>query len=216
MDRCQPADPQPKLRPRNGKVQTPPIWTNAATSSKRPEIFTPSARSGRITRPPWRPWRTLWTYPFGGLSKIQVRHFAPLIADANVKNKIDLFFTVTAVAPKLATIDVEHAVPVDRVVVIGAGLMGQGIAQVCADGPGPAYLTGCPGRRGGLRAPAEEDLHRGGRRPRVRHQPHLRCLRPHRLFPGRRGSTPGRWTESPWRLVFPRGPWTFTAPPAAG
>jgi 3-hydroxyacyl-CoA dehydrogenase/enoyl-CoA hydratase/3-hydroxybutyryl-CoA epimerase len=50
-----------------------------------------------------------------------------------VKNEIDLFFTVTTVAPKLATIDVENAVAVDRVVVIGAGLMGQGIAQVCAD-----------------------------------------------------------------------------------
>lgn len=71
--------------------------------------------------------------PFRKAVDNQVRHFAPLIADANVKNKIDLFFTVTTVAPKLATIDVDKAVPVDKVVVIGAGLMGQGIAQVCAD-----------------------------------------------------------------------------------
>lgn len=71
--------------------------------------------------------------PFRQAVENQVRHFAPLIADANVKNKIDLFFTLTTVAPKMVTIDVENAVTVDRVAVIGAGLMGQGIAQVCAD-----------------------------------------------------------------------------------
>ena len=63
----------------------------------------------------------------------QIRHFAPLIADRNVQNKIDFFFTSTRVAPKLASVDAEQSIPVDRVAVIGAGLMGRGIAQVCAD-----------------------------------------------------------------------------------
>ncbi|MCL0092774.1 3-hydroxyacyl-CoA dehydrogenase NAD-binding domain-containing protein, partial [Dehalococcoidia bacterium] len=49
------------------------------------------------------------------------------------KNKIDLFFLTTSVVPKLAKINPEKAVPVTGIAIIGAGLMGQGIAQICAD-----------------------------------------------------------------------------------
>jgi 3-hydroxyacyl-CoA dehydrogenase/enoyl-CoA hydratase/3-hydroxybutyryl-CoA epimerase len=57
--------------------------------------------------------------------------FAPLIVHPNVRNKIDLFFLTTSVAPRLVRVDEARAA--DRIAVIGAGLMGQGIAQVCAD-----------------------------------------------------------------------------------
>ncbi len=59
--------------------------------------------------------------------------FAPLIVDPNVRNKIDLFFAVTSLGPRLARVDDAKARPTDAVAVIGAGLMGQGVAQVCAD-----------------------------------------------------------------------------------
>ncbi|MBW2260742.1 MAG: enoyl-CoA hydratase/isomerase family protein [Deltaproteobacteria bacterium] len=59
--------------------------------------------------------------------------FAPLIMDPNVRNKIDLFFTVTSIGPRLARVNAKKARPADTVAVIGAGLMGQGVAQVCAD-----------------------------------------------------------------------------------
>lgn len=59
--------------------------------------------------------------------------FAPLLQHPNSRNKIDLFFLMTGVAPKLAKVDKRKAVDVDRLAVIGAGLMGQGIAQIAAD-----------------------------------------------------------------------------------
>ncbi|CAO0819978.1 putative Enoyl-CoA hydratase/3-hydroxybutyryl-CoA epimerase / 3-hydroxyacyl-CoA dehydrogenase [Desulfarculales bacterium] len=59
--------------------------------------------------------------------------FASLIVDLNVRNKIDLFFTITSLGPKLARIDKKAALPVHELAIIGAGLMGQGIAQVCAN-----------------------------------------------------------------------------------
>jgi len=71
--------------------------------------------------------------PFDEAVRNEVRHFAPLIANPNVKNKIDLFFAITSIAPKLAKADLKKALSTDRIGIIGAGLMGQGIAQVCAD-----------------------------------------------------------------------------------
>jgi len=71
--------------------------------------------------------------PFKEAVTNEVHHFAPLIVEPNVKNKIDLFFSLTSIAPKLATIDRKKAIPAPDIAIIGAGLMGQGIAQVCAD-----------------------------------------------------------------------------------
>ncbi len=66
-----------------------------------------------------------------------VRHdidlFVPLFDNANSRNKIDLFFLASSVGPKLAKVDSRKAVAVDRLAVIGSGLMGSGIAQVAAD-----------------------------------------------------------------------------------
>ncbi|MCG2774806.1 MAG: 3-hydroxyacyl-CoA dehydrogenase NAD-binding domain-containing protein [Desulfobacterales bacterium] len=71
--------------------------------------------------------------PFEEAVKNEVRHFAPLIAEPNVKNKIDLFFSITSLGPKLARVDQKKAIPMQDIAIIGAGLMGQGVAQVCAD-----------------------------------------------------------------------------------
>lgn len=70
--------------------------------------------------------------PFEEAVHNEIKHFAPLIAHPNVKNKIDLFFLSTSIAPRLATVNLKKALKVPELAVIGAGLMGQGIAQVCA------------------------------------------------------------------------------------
>ncbi|BBO68046.1 fatty oxidation complex subunit alpha [Desulfosarcina alkanivorans] len=71
--------------------------------------------------------------PVEEASAKEVDYFAPLIADQNVKNKIDFFFLMNSIAPKLTRANTKKAVPAPEVAIIGAGLMGQGIAQVCAD-----------------------------------------------------------------------------------
>jgi len=71
--------------------------------------------------------------PFEEAIRNEVKHFAPLIVEPNVKNKIDLFFSLTSIVPKLATIDRKKVIPASEIAIIGAGLMGQGIAQICAD-----------------------------------------------------------------------------------
>ena len=71
--------------------------------------------------------------PFVEAARGEVDYFAPLITDPNVNNKIDLFFSLTGMGAKLARINNKKAVSTNNVAVIGAGLMGQGIAQICAD-----------------------------------------------------------------------------------
>ncbi|MGM0382123.1 MAG: 3-hydroxyacyl-CoA dehydrogenase NAD-binding domain-containing protein [Thermodesulfobacteriota bacterium] len=71
--------------------------------------------------------------PFQEAVRNEVHHFAPLLVDSNVKNKIDLFFSLTSLVPKLTTIYRKKAIMVPEIAIIGAGLMGQGIAQICAE-----------------------------------------------------------------------------------
>ena len=59
--------------------------------------------------------------------------FVPLFSNPNSRNKIDLFGLVTGLAPKLVRVDHPQAVKVDKIAVIGSGLMGRGIAQVAAE-----------------------------------------------------------------------------------
>ncbi len=59
--------------------------------------------------------------------------FVPLFSNPNSRNKIDLFGLVTGLAPKLVRVDHPQALKVDRLAVIGSGLMGSGIAQVAAE-----------------------------------------------------------------------------------
>jgi 3-hydroxyacyl-CoA dehydrogenase/enoyl-CoA hydratase/3-hydroxybutyryl-CoA epimerase len=72
--------------------------------------------------------------PFEAAVRAATKHFAPLIEHPNSRNKIDLFLNLTGVAPRLADVaGGGGARPVDTLAVMGAGLMGRGIAQVSAD-----------------------------------------------------------------------------------
>jgi len=71
--------------------------------------------------------------PFDQAVRNEIDLFLPLLFHPNTRNKIDLFFLTTSVGPRLARVDPSAAVKVDRIAIIGAGLMGQGIAQVAAD-----------------------------------------------------------------------------------
>jgi len=71
--------------------------------------------------------------PFDEALRNEAHNFASLIVEPNVKNKIDLFFSIPKLGPKLARIDQKKAIPAQQIAIIGAGLMGQGVAQVCAD-----------------------------------------------------------------------------------
>lgn len=59
--------------------------------------------------------------------------FVPLFSNPNSRNKIDLFGLVTSLGPRLVRVDPRQAVKIDKIAVIGSGLMGSGIAQVTAD-----------------------------------------------------------------------------------
>lgn len=62
-----------------------------------------------------------------------VELFVRLFEHPNVRNKIDLFFLVSSLGPKLARVDAKKALSVNTLAIIGSGLMGRGIAQVAAD-----------------------------------------------------------------------------------
>ncbi|AFM24289.1 3-hydroxyacyl-CoA dehydrogenase NAD-binding domain-containing protein [Desulfomonile tiedjei] len=95
----------------------------------------------RYTISPYRPYLIAaidaleagLTLSFDDAVKKEVDLFVPLLFHENSRNKIDLFFLATSLGPKLARVDASKAVPVDRIAVIGAGLMGLGIAQIAAD-----------------------------------------------------------------------------------
>lgn len=70
---------------------------------------------------------------FDAAVRNEIDLFVPLLFHPNSRNKIDFFFLATSIAPRLVKVDRSAAVRADRVAVIGAGLMGQGIAQVAAD-----------------------------------------------------------------------------------
>ncbi len=59
--------------------------------------------------------------------------FVPLVFDAYTRNKIDLFFLTTSIGPNLVKLGTNKVGKIERIAVIGAGLMGQGIAQIVAD-----------------------------------------------------------------------------------
>ncbi len=71
--------------------------------------------------------------PFDQAVRKEMDLFVPLLAHPNARNKIDLFFLMTSTAHRLAKVDRRAAVPVSSMAVIGAGLMGCGIAQIAAD-----------------------------------------------------------------------------------
>lgn len=118
-----------------------PAWTepDLLSSDKQQELIK-KARA-RYTICPQKPYLRAaldaieegLDLPFEEAVKNEVRHFAPLIVEPNVKNKIDLFFSIMSVGPKLAKVDTKKAIPTQEIAIIGTGLMGQGVAQVCAD-----------------------------------------------------------------------------------
>jgi len=71
--------------------------------------------------------------PFEEAVARDVDLFVPLMENPFVRNKINLFFLVTSMGPRLAKVDQKAAVKVDTLAIIGAGLMGRGIAQVSAE-----------------------------------------------------------------------------------
>jgi 3-hydroxyacyl-CoA dehydrogenase/enoyl-CoA hydratase/3-hydroxybutyryl-CoA epimerase len=95
----------------------------------------------RFTISPFRPYLQAaldaleagLTLSFSEATAKEVELFVPLLFHPNSRNKIDLFFLMTSMGPKLAKVDRSKALAVKEFAVIGAGLMGQGIAQVAAD-----------------------------------------------------------------------------------
>jgi 3-hydroxyacyl-CoA dehydrogenase / enoyl-CoA hydratase / 3-hydroxybutyryl-CoA epimerase len=95
----------------------------------------------RLTRSPYRPWiAALLDSVEQGLertveeaARADIPRFIELTAHPNTRNTIDFFFLNTSVAPKLARSRAEAARPVERLAILGGGLMGRGIAQVAAD-----------------------------------------------------------------------------------
>ncbi|MDQ7782878.1 MAG: 3-hydroxyacyl-CoA dehydrogenase NAD-binding domain-containing protein [Desulfomonilaceae bacterium] len=72
-------------------------------------------------------------FPFDAAVRDDVELFVRLLEHPNARNKVDLFFLVTSLGPKLVKVDPRKAVPASSLAIIGSGLMGRGIAQVSAD-----------------------------------------------------------------------------------
>ncbi len=74
-------------------------------------------------------------------SKADIPGFVELLDHPNTRNAIDFFFLNTAFAPRLARVDEKRGHEVDRIAVIGGGLMGRGIAQVAAESGLEVFLS---------------------------------------------------------------------------
>lgn len=70
---------------------------------------------------------------FDAAVRNEIDLFVPLLFHPNTRNKIDFFFLATSIAPRLVQVDRSAVIRADKIAIIGAGLMGQGIAQVAAD-----------------------------------------------------------------------------------
>jgi len=118
-----------------------PRWNDPEPLSKEEQVELMKKARARYTICPQKPYLKAAIdvieegigLPFDEAVQNEARRFASLITGPHVKNKIDLFFSITSIGPNLARIDRKKAVPVKEIAVIGAGLMGQGVAQVCAD-----------------------------------------------------------------------------------
>ncbi len=113
--------------------------SNPLSQEEKTKILT--AAKSRYGISPYRPYVLAaldsmeggLSLPIDAAAKRDIDLFVPLFSNPNSRNKIDLFGLVTGLAPKLVRVDPFHVVKVDKIAVIGSGLMGSGIAQVAAE-----------------------------------------------------------------------------------
>ncbi|MFW6114698.1 MAG: 3-hydroxyacyl-CoA dehydrogenase NAD-binding domain-containing protein [Thermodesulfobacteriota bacterium] len=118
-----------------------PTWEGPEPLSKEERLELVEKARARYTVCPQRPYLKAaidaveegLDLPFKQAVRNEAQAFASLIVEPNVKNKIDLFFSIPRLGPALARIEQKKAIPAREIAIIGAGLMGQGVAQVCAD-----------------------------------------------------------------------------------
>ena len=111
-----------------------------ATRVEQARAIVAAARS-RFETSPFKPWfKALFDSVEGGLGREvaaaaadDVEAFVELWQEPNSRNAVDFFFLSQSLGPRLVQVPEKKARQVDRLGVIGAGLMGQGIAQVAAD-----------------------------------------------------------------------------------
>ena len=71
--------------------------------------------------------------PVAAAAAGDVERFVELWHQPTSRNAVDFFFLSSSLGPRLARVENQEARPVERLAVLGAGLMGRGIAQVAAD-----------------------------------------------------------------------------------